>query len=238
TRAAGTRADGGDNGRWVVGRKYVAGPAAIRPYPYLGSAWTSARVGWLLPAAVRGLMPNDVSIPVGEALRVLRRGLAFSLAVAVILGYLTYIWSARQDPVYESQATVLASSSTADFRSFGVSPVVAPPIDVSAYQVAARSDPVVSDALLNLGREVDDDAIRRLRSDYTISASDSGSSSLITVTARSGSPEQAAAIANAVAQALVGWDVERATRSVAQIVAALEQQVASLTEQIRSLQTL
>src|SRR5690606_12932148 len=49
---------------------------------------------------------------------------------------------------------------------------------------------------------------------------------------------QAAAIANAVALALVDWDVERATRSVAQIVEALEQQVVSLNEQIRALQTL
>ena len=183
-------------------------------------------------------MPNDVSIPVGEALRVFRRGLTLSLAAAVIFGYLAYVWSARQDPVYESEATVLAASSTTDFRSFGVSPVVAPAIDVSAYQVAARSDPVVSEALVMLGRSVDPANIRSLRGDYSISATDSGSSSLLTVDGRSGSPEEAAAIANAVAQALVQWDVARATRSVAQIVDALEQQVASLTEQIRALQTL
>lgn len=182
-------------------------------------------------------MPNDVSIPVGEALRVFRRGLALSLVAAVIFGYLAYVWSSRQDPVYESEATVLAASSTTDFRSFGVAPVVAPAIDVSAYQVASRSDPVVSEALELLGRPVDPGSIRSLRSDYSVTATSSGSSSLLNVTGQSGDPAEAASIANAVAQALVAWDVERATRSVAQIVEALEQQVASLTEQIRSLQT-
>src|SRR5690606_18450799 len=144
-------------------------------------------------------MPNDVSIPVGEALRVFRRGLTLSLAAAVIFGYLAYVWSSRQDPVYESEATVLAASSTTDFRSFGVAPVVATAIDVSASQVASRSAPVVSEALELLGRPVDQSSIRSLRGDYSVSASDSGSSSLLTVTGRSGVSEDAASIANAVA---------------------------------------
>ena len=181
---------------------------------------------------------NDISVPVGEALKVLRRGLGWGLAAAVVLGYLAYVWSARQTPVYESEATVLASSATPDYRSFGVSPVVAPAIDVSAYQVASRSDSVMADAVVALGSQPTDDAVRSLRGNSSVTSTAAGTSSLLQISARSGLPEVAAARANALAEALVDWDVQRATRSVAQIIESLEQQIGSLTEQIRSLQAL
>src|SRR5690606_36965351 len=163
-------------------------------------------------------------------------GQARGVVIAVVFGYAACLWSARQARDDESEATVLAASSTADFRSFGVSPVVAPPIDVSAYQVASRSDSVAAAAQAALGES--DQPPARLRSDYRVEAQDDGMSALLTIIGRAGSPERAADGANAVADALVAWDVERATRSVVQVVAALEQQIGSLTEQIRSLQAL
>lgn len=182
---------------------------------------------------------SDLSIPVGEALRLLRRGLLPALLAAAVLGYLAYAWTSRQAPVYESQATVLASSATADFRSFGVAQVTAPALDVSAYEAAARSDQVTSTALSILGvANPSDSDLRALRRNYTVRGSSSGASSLITVTAKSGQPAGAAATANAVADALVNWDVQRASRGVNQQVTSLEQQIASLTEQIRALQAL
>ncbi len=184
-------------------------------------------------------MTSDLSISVGDALRLVRRGLVPALLVALVLGYLAYVWSARQDRVYETQATVLASSATADFRSFGVAQVTAPALDVSAYEAAARSDQVTAAALALLGAAEPSDAdLRALRRSYSVRGSSSGASSLITITARSGEPATAAAIANAAAQALVNWDVQRATRNINQLVTSLEQQVASLTEQIRALQAL
>src|SRR5690606_18388166 len=181
---------------------------------------------------------NDISVPVGEALKVLRRGLGWGLAAAAVLGFLAYVWSARQPAVYESEATVLASSATPDYRSFGVSPVVAPAIDVSAYQVASRSDSVMADAVVALGSEPTEGAVRSLRSNSSVTSTAAGTSSLLQISARSGLPEVAAARANALAEALVSWDVQRATRSVTQIIESLEQQIGSLTEQIRSLQAL
>ncbi len=182
-------------------------------------------------------MTNDVSVAVGDAMRLARRGLSLGLVLAVVFGYVAYLWSDRQDPVYEADATVLASSSTADFRSFGVSPFVAPAIDVGAYQVASRSDSVASAALARLGSP--DASPSSIRSEYSVAArSDSNASSLLTVTGRSGTPQRAADVANAVAASLVAWDVERATRSVAQVVSALEQQIGALTEQVRALQAL
>lgn len=184
-------------------------------------------------------MANDITASLGEALRLLRRGALWSIAVALGLGYATYLWSARQPSVYQAQATVLAAESSADFRSYGVSPVVAPAIGLGAYQVAASSDTVLAQALVALGTaEPDDRAIRAMRADLSVRASDGDASALVTLTASSGLPADAASKANAVADALVAWDVQRATRSVEQIVAALEQQIASLTEQIRSLQAL
>lgn len=184
-------------------------------------------------------MNSDLSIPVGDALRLLRRGLLPGLLAALAIGYLAYVWSARQAPVYESQATVLASSATADLRSFGVPQVTAPALDVSAYEAAARSDQVTAMALTLMGvPDASDSDLRALRRDYSVRGSSSGASSLLTVTARSGQPASSAAIANAVAEALVTWDVQRASRSINQAVTSLEQQVASLTEQIRALQAL
>lgn len=181
-------------------------------------------------------MNNDVSAAVGEAMRLMRRGLALGLILAVVFGYAAYLWSERQPRQYEAEATVLAASATADFRSFGVSPVVAPPIDVSAYQVASRSDSVAAAAQTALGEG--DLPPARIRSEYRVESQDDGLSALLTIIGRAGTPERAATVANAVADALVAWDVERATRSVVQVVAALEQQIGSLTEQIRSLQAL
>ena len=59
-------------------------------------------------------MPNDVSIPVGEDLRVLRRGLAFSLAVAAILAGLVTgaACSGDQDPGLEPQERPAQTSDT------------------------------------------------------------------------------------------------------------------------------
>src|SRR5690606_45575 len=108
--------------------------------------------------------------------------------------------------------------------------------DVSAYQVASRSDAVAQAALELLGQP--DASPAAIRSDYSVSARSDGQSSLLTVTGRSATPERAADVANAVASALVAWDVERATRSVGQVVQALEQQIAALTEQVRALQAL
>jgi capsular exopolysaccharide synthesis family protein len=181
-------------------------------------------------------MTNDVSVAVGDAMRLLRRGLSLGVVLAVVFGLATYLWSQRQDPVYEAQATVLVSSQTADFRSFGVSPFVAPAIDVSAYEVASRSDAVAQAALAALGEE--GASLPAFRALYRVSSRDDGTSALLTVTGRAPSPERAAAVANAVANALVAWDVERATRSVQQVVQALEQQIAALTEQVRALQAL
>ncbi len=184
-------------------------------------------------------MTSDLSIPVGEALRLLRRGLLPALLVALLVGYLAYAWSARQDPVYEAQATVLASSATADFRSFGVAQVVAPPLDVSAYEAAAGSDQVSATVWTLLGRSQPSDSdLRSLRRDYRVRGTSSGTSSLVTVTAKAGLPADAASLANAVAEALVAWDVQRARRNIDQLVTSLEQQIASLTEQIRALQAL
>src|SRR5690554_5682316 len=129
-------------------------------------------------------MTNDVSVAVGEAMRLMRRGLALGLVLAVVFGYAAYLWSARQAPEYESEATVLAASSTADFRSFGVSPVVAPPIDVSAYQVASRSDSVAAAAQAALGES--DQPPSRIRSEYRVESQDDGLSALLTIVGRAG----------------------------------------------------
>ncbi|HZJ09912.1 MAG TPA: hypothetical protein VFD39_09470, partial [Trueperaceae bacterium] len=89
-----------------------------------------------------------------DLLLLLKRGLPFALAVAIGAAGLTFVLSNRLTPEYEAAATLLASRPNSNLQgSFGVSLVTAPVIDITAYQAAAGSSPVLGDALGMLGIE-------------------------------------------------------------------------------------
>ncbi len=183
-------------------------------------------------------MNQDISLSIGDLLRFLARGLVWAALVGAALAFGAYRFSASQTRVYESQATVVAAETNPDYQRFGVSPVVAPPLDVTAYEVAARSDEVLGRALQSLGVDSPTNVqVARLRRDLSVQTVDTRTSSLIYVSIQNTSPQVAADQSNAVAAALVTWDKGRAGRSMNEIITTLQQQVQSLTEQIRSLQT-
>ncbi|HEX7001768.1 MAG TPA: hypothetical protein VF164_08735 [Trueperaceae bacterium] len=87
-----------------------------------------------------------------DLLLLIRRGLPFALAVAVGAAALTYVLSTRIIPEYQASASLLASRPNSSLQgSFGVSLVTAPVIDVTAYQAAATSSPVLARALESTG---------------------------------------------------------------------------------------
>ena len=135
--------------------------------------------------------------------------------------------------MYQASATILASQPNTGLKSFNVALVSAPTIDVSAYKAAATSEPVLKAALGDAGAgQVSPAAIEALRKKLSITAQQSRSSSLIDVQVKSSSPHRAAQLANAVAQALLAWDKDRASSHLQTVVSTLKGQIKSLDAEI------
>lgn len=168
----------------------------------------------------------------------LRRGLVIVLAVGVGAGALAYFLSKRETPVYDATATVLASQPDSGLQSFNVNLVTGPTLDVSAYQAAATSTPVLAQALQLAGqpgssRAAIEDFARRV----SVKTAANPKSSLIYLSVASSAPKVAAAEANALANALRAWDKQRASKNLATIVDTLKAQLSSLDAQISQAQT-
>lgn len=181
---------------------------------------------------------HEISISLRDVVGFLVRGSFVAVLLAVVAGSVTFLVSQRQPDVYRAESTLLLVQSAAGFTQLGLTPVTAPPIDASAYRVAAASDSVLSDALSRLGVAVPTTAeVRDLRERVGTQVSGSSrDSSLLVLEARAGTPDAAVAEANAVAAALVTWDRRRASESMSRVIATLEQQIEALVEQIRSVQ--
>ena len=184
-------------------------------------------------------MNEDITIDFRDLLRFFLRGLVPALVVAVLAAAGTFWWLANRDVVYSTRATILATQPTSELRAFGVSLVAAPPLDASAYSIAATSQPVMNQALQMLGTASPTQEDRaRLRGKYQIRTEDTRVSSLIHVdTSVDTTAVDATQTADAIALALVEWDRNRARNNLQRIIDTLEQQIAALDEQIRALQT-
>ena len=184
-------------------------------------------------------MNQDITIDLRDLLRFFVRGLIPALTVAVLAGTGTWWLLANRSLEYSTRSTILATQPTSELRAFGVSLVAAPPLDASAYSIAAKSDPVATQALQLLGQpNPTQDDLAAFRARYQIRIEDTRMSSLIHIdTTVDTSSIDAAQTADAVATALVDWDRGRARQNLTRIVDTLEQQIAALDEQIRALQT-
>nr|MBA2665899.1 hypothetical protein [Trueperaceae bacterium] len=182
---------------------------------------------------------SDISISIHDLFRFVLGGLVLAAVLGLVAGAVAYTLGQRQDPVFRAEATLLVARTTGGFSQFGLSPVTAPPIDLSAYVAAARSDRVLQDALMRLGVEAPTDSdIRSLRGrTSSFVAGDGRDSSLLGVEARAETQDLAVLRANAAAEALVAWDQRRATDSLTRVITTLEQQIGALGEQIRVLQS-
>ena len=168
----------------------------------------------------------------------LKRGLLIALGIGLALGAVAYFLSRNSEPTYRARNTVLAAqTNAADLQRFGVSLATAPAVDVSAYRTAALSAPVVQDALRQLGASNTDlRAIEQIRKKTTVRTEEKRFSSLLHIDVENMDPRVAANTANALADALLRWDRGRAENNLRKIADTLEQQIATLDEQVRSLQ--
>ena len=183
--------------------------------------------------------PSEISISLLDLLRFLARGAVIAIVMAAAVGAAAFFLSRQQPTVFRAEATVLMARA-AGLAQFGLTPVTAPPIDMSAYRVALASDQVLIDALARLG--VDEPTARdvQMLRARTGSSVESGvrDPSMLRVEGRGASAVEAVTRANAVAQALVAWDRRRARESIDRAIATLELQIEALSEQVRSLQAI
>lgn len=181
---------------------------------------------------------SEITISLRDVIQFVLRGLIWAVLFAGVAGGAAYYLAQRESTVFRAEATLLVARTTGGFSQFGLSPVTAPPIDLSAYRAAAASDRVLADTAANLGvTDVDEGAIRSLRgATSTFIAGDGRDSSLLGIEARASTPAVAVARANAHAAALVEWDRRRATESLNRVITTLEQQIEALGEQIRAVQ--
>ncbi len=181
---------------------------------------------------------NEVTISLQDLVRFVLRGLVWAALFGGVAAAAAYVLSAREPAQFRAEATLLVARTTGGFSQFGLSPVTAPPIDLSAYRAAAASDRVLAEAARQLGSEaVGEGDIRSLRGrTNTFVVGEGRDSSLLGVEARATSPRVAADRANALAEALVDWDRRRATESLTRVTTTLEQQIDALGEQIRAVQ--
>ena len=117
----------------------------------------------------------------------------------------------------------MSSAQDPNQRDFGTTLVTAPPLSTASYLVAIGSRPVLADALQTLeGRAPTVAEVDRLDEDLALRAEGTTSSALIRLQVRALEPARARDLANAVAEAAVRWDEQRATRSLENIIESLE----------------
>ena len=182
---------------------------------------------------------SPISLSPAELFRFVLRGLPLALIVALSAAAVAFQLSQNQAPRFETRATVFASQSRQSQDPLGRNLYTPPPVDVSVYQIAAKSEPVLKEALTLLGTLPADQnasAVLRLREEISVYPVETELSSLVHIDALGETPEQATEMANAVARALVSWDNRRASENFARTVESLEEQVSALDNQIRSLQ--
>jgi non-specific protein-tyrosine kinase len=174
------------------------------------------------------------NIPLATSLSFLKRGLIPALIASVIVGILAFLLSLSLPRQYEASATVLATQNNADLRSFGALSAPVPTLDISAYRKAVLSSPVMAEAL-QIGLQ-DAEALERFSRSINLHIEPADDSSLMSIVVTDFSPQQAANKANALANALINWEKNRAVQGLTQAMVSLEQQIETLNNQIRTLQ--
>lgn len=128
-----------------------------------------------------------------DLLRILRRRSWLLLLCVVLVPSAIYSYSSRLDPVYES-AVLIQAQSAGEAAGLGVGQEATPAQNTAAVARLALTTAVANEAAGILDEPLGSVALKATSVDEN--------TSFITMTAQGGSPERAAAIANAFAEAL------------------------------------
>ena len=179
-----------------------------------------------------GSASTDPGVSVLDLVRILVRGALFAVFLAVAAGASAYYLTSRMPPTYAARVGVVASQLSARFGELGL---IAPPmVDPGVYQSAILEGDVVAEALVRVDgvrpgeRQLEDfikDAVR-------VRVENTQMSSMVWIEVRHTSPAYAARVANAIAEQLVLWDRERASRAIDRSIAAIEASIENLAGEI------
>lgn len=174
---------------------------------------------------------SDPGLSVLDLVRILRRGALFALLLTAAAGGTAYFLTSQLPPSYAARVGVVASQPNAQYGELGL---VAPPmVDPGVYQSVILEGGVVSDALLQLnGVRPSERDLENFLESVRVRVENTQMSSLVWIEVRNPSPEFAAAAANEIADQLVLWDRERASRTIERSIAAIEASIANLETEL------
>jgi polysaccharide biosynthesis transport protein len=178
---------------------------------------------------------QDPGLSVVDLFRILRRGALFALLLAATAGGAALLLTSRMTPTYAATVGVVASQPQARFGEFGL--VTPPVVDPGVYQSVLLEGDVVAEALLRLDgvrpseRQLED-FIKTMR----VRIENTQMSGMVWIEVRHPSPAYAAAAVNAIADRLILWDRERASRAIDRSIAAIEASLATLDVDVAAAQ--
>ena len=177
---------------------------------------------------------NDgVNLTPQDLVAFLRRGLLWALLAAAVAGTAVYTYTSGLAPTYVARATLVASHTDPAARSFGAVLLTAPPLDAATYRTAILSRAVLGPAASILS-VTGWGQLPNLAGRVGVSTEGTTSTTIIRIDGRSSDPQLAAAIADAVAQAVIVWDEARATGALETIIQALTAQIDGIDVELAS----
>lgn len=160
-----------------------------------------------------------------------RRGIFPAIIIATLFGIAAFFISRQLAPTYEAKAILVSSATESIQREFGTTLVSATPLDTTAYRAAILSTENVrtaADAVVF----TEPMSVKEVQNATSIRIEGSQSSALYHITVQHANPATASALANAIAEAAVQWDIGRATKSLDTIIASIEGQIAALEGEV------
>ena len=136
-------------------------------------------------------------VEIRRQLALARSLLPFLVASAVLAGVGTYVFASAQPPVFEARSIVLVGESLTglnpDYNQLLVSQRLS-----TTYAAVAGTRPVLEKVIAAVGLEDSPESLSR-----KVQVNTAADSALLTIVARDGNRQRAAAIANALADELV-----------------------------------
>lgn len=198
---------------------------------------------------------NEAEIDISTLWRGIQRYLVLILSAALILSLLAYFWARHQPPTYAASATLISSGAQTGLAAdspLNAAVVKAPPLPDGALQQAMQSTLVIEPLIkalsgsaqitgdertrivLALNQELRQQRLRTVRLTSRVEQYSAGSG-IYTITARAGTPEAAATLANLTAQALLNWDRGRALENIRRAENGFQAQLTQVDQQLRDL---
>lgn len=180
---------------------------------------------------------NNEEISLEELFTLLRRGFIWAVSLATIFAILAAIFATTRPTNYRASSKLLVTLPSTQINNYGdVGIVTANAIDPSAYVAAAKSLPILKDAITKIAKNADDEEIQRqaldLRLRLKVDTIVERLSSIVTINITNENPQRAIAEVDSLTRSLVEWDKQRATRNVSQIITALEEQITGIDQQL------